>query len=250
MDDSCNPTSSKMTSRGFFIMKNRQRGKFTIIENKVIEDSKLSWKAKGLYAYLQSRPEGWKFYEKEIESRSKDGKDSVKSAIKELVENKYLLRVQSRQEGKFKGMEWILNPEPSDLFIYSEDINDMKYDEIISNQKYGKTDSGKPDIGKTDIGKPDTNNTNSNKTKINNTKELIPKNKFSVDFDSEVEFSFKEVLKHFTETFHPRTPKMIYDWKNCLRMLRDKDGIDLNTVVELVKRVREDDFWQKTFIVC
>jgi len=101
--------------------------------------------------YLQSRQEGWQFYESEIVKNFNDGKHSISSAIKELIECKYLLRIQKRVEGRFSFYEWILNPTESDFISYI------------------KTDNGKPDTRKSDIGKLDTNNTDINNTDINNT---------------------------------------------------------------------------------
>jgi len=132
-------------------MKNRQQGKFTIVANDVIMDNRLSAKAKGVYVYLHSRQEGWQFYEAEIVKNFNDGKHSISSAIKELIECKYLLRIQKRVEGKFSCYEWILNPTESDF---------------ISNRK---TENGKTETRKSDIGKPDTNNTDSSKTDDINT---------------------------------------------------------------------------------
>ena len=135
-------------------MKNRQKGKFTIVSNDVIMDKRLSAKAKGVYVYLHSRREDWQFYEAEMVRHFNDGKHSISSAIKELIECKYLLRIQKRVEGKFSFYEWILNPTESDF---------------ISN--------GKTETRKSDIGKSDTNNTDINNTDINNT-DNIGGNKF------------------------------------------------------------------------
>lgn len=131
-------------------MLNRQNGKFTIVSNDVINRGDLSAKAKGVYMYLQSKPEGWQFYETEIVKNFTDGKDSIKSGVVELIQAKLLLKYQEREGGKFSNTLWILNPTEADYSLYS----------TVS----GKPVNGKPDDGKIVTGKPATNNTNSNKT--------------------------------------------------------------------------------------
>jgi hypothetical protein len=136
-------------------MKNRQKGKFTIVSNDVIMDKRLSAKAKGVYVYLHSRREDWQFYEAEMVRHFNDGKHSISSAIKELIECKYLLRIQKRIDGRFSHYEWILNPTESDF------------------TENGKTETRKSDFGKSDFGKSDTNNTNSNNTDSTNTDYIL-----------------------------------------------------------------------------
>ena len=67
---------------------------FTTIHNKLINDSKISLKAKGIMLYMLSKPENWKYIPKEIAKNSKDGLDSVYSGIKELIEAGYVSRVR------------------------------------------------------------------------------------------------------------------------------------------------------------
>lgn len=67
-----------------------------------LQDKRLSWKAKGLHAYMLSLPNDWKFYDVELEKHAKDGKDSLKTALKELKQFGYMKRERRRnEEGKF-----------------------------------------------------------------------------------------------------------------------------------------------------
>ena len=67
---------------------------FTSIHNKLINDSRISLKAKGIMLYMLSKPENWKYNPKEIAKNSKDGLDSVYSGIKELIEAGYISRTR------------------------------------------------------------------------------------------------------------------------------------------------------------
>ena len=67
---------------------------FTSIHNKLINDSRISLKAKGIMLYMLSKPENWKYNPKEMAKNSKDGLDSVYSGIKELIEAGYISRTR------------------------------------------------------------------------------------------------------------------------------------------------------------
>lgn len=80
---------------------------YTKIHNSVVNDSKLSFKALGLYLYLRSKPENWKFTEEMIAKHHKEGITAIRSAIKELEEAGYLKREFKYLE--IKGREVIYN---------------------------------------------------------------------------------------------------------------------------------------------
>lgn len=86
---------------------------FVVINKKFILDPQLSAKAKGILAYLLSRPDDWQVYEKEIINNFKDGRDSIRSGIKELVETGYIERKMRRSEtGTFIGYEYDVYETP------------------------------------------------------------------------------------------------------------------------------------------
>jgi len=67
---------------------------FTQVANCVLQDKNLSFRAKGVYAYLYSKPDGWKFSATRIASDSSDGRKPVLKALRELEKGKYLQRVK------------------------------------------------------------------------------------------------------------------------------------------------------------
>lgn len=68
---------------------------FTQVANEVLNDTNLSFKAKGLYAYLYSKPEGWDFESGRIAKEAHDGRDGVRSGLKELENAGYLRRYKT-----------------------------------------------------------------------------------------------------------------------------------------------------------
>ena len=65
---------------------------FTQISNAVLNDAGLSLKAKGLYAYLFSKPDGWVFHNAVILREIKEGRDAFRSAVLELENAGYIKR--------------------------------------------------------------------------------------------------------------------------------------------------------------
>jgi hypothetical protein len=66
--------------------------RYGVIPQKVLYNPSLSLKAKGLFGYMQSKPDTWKFSARRIAQECKDGKESIESALKELEEAGYLVR--------------------------------------------------------------------------------------------------------------------------------------------------------------
>lgn len=86
---------------------------FTLIDNGVLDNEKLSWKAKGLFCYLWRQPDDWEYYESEVVKHSTDGIAALKSGLKELEEAGYLHRERAREKGQLKGTIWNLTEHPT-----------------------------------------------------------------------------------------------------------------------------------------
>lgn len=92
--------------------KLKHKNPFTAVPNRVLSCSKISFKAKGIYAYLFSKPDGWVFYNNAIMKETSEGLNSFRSGIKELVESGWLIKKQIILEnGRFGGTEFELSIE-------------------------------------------------------------------------------------------------------------------------------------------
>jgi hypothetical protein len=78
-------------------------------------NSNLSWKGKGLYTYMWTRPDDWVLNTTDIVNRSKDGIRSVKSNVKELKDEKYLYLFPMYKNKKIFMWIYDLYHEPVDL---------------------------------------------------------------------------------------------------------------------------------------
>lgn len=63
---------------------------FVMMDKRPLEKDYLSWKAKGLLAYLLSRPDNWKIRMGDLVKRSTDGKHATRAALEELKDAKHI----------------------------------------------------------------------------------------------------------------------------------------------------------------
>lgn len=78
---------------------------------KFLNDSKLSWKSKGILMYLIESENGYRATTSELQHVSKDSKDSVCTGLNELERNGYIRRVRLRNNGKMSGISITINTE-------------------------------------------------------------------------------------------------------------------------------------------
>jgi DnaD/phage-associated family protein len=86
----------------FRTVKN-QDNPFVMMDRRPIENPALSWKAKGVLAYLLSRPDNWIVRIGDLVKRSPDGVHAIRGAIKELEKAGHVSRKEIRdgKSGKF-----------------------------------------------------------------------------------------------------------------------------------------------------
>lgn len=79
-----------------------------------LNDERLSWKAKGIIAYMLSMPDDWVFYIDELVKHSKDGRDAFRSGLKELKDCGYVERkpIKDSETGKIAAWETIVREIP------------------------------------------------------------------------------------------------------------------------------------------
>lgn len=101
------------------------------IPNSILQNKNLTLKAKGLWIHLNSKPDGWNFSAERIAAEQADGRDAVRSALRELEEAGLLIRTR-RSVGTGWEDEYELRTAPKPPVSYD----------------------GKSHIGKSHMGKP------------------------------------------------------------------------------------------------
>ncbi|TCJ79086.1 UNVERIFIED_ORG: DnaD/phage-associated family protein [Bacillus cereus] len=87
------------------ILRVKKDHNYSVINNTGLKDKRLSWKAKGILAYILTLPDDWVFYREELSQHAKDGINSLRAGMKELKEYGYIKRFPIRDE-KNKIVRW------------------------------------------------------------------------------------------------------------------------------------------------
>lgn len=135
----------------YFIRHSKQRD-YTVMNNTFLRDNNLSWKAKGLFAYILSLPEDWKIYLNELQTHATDGETSLRSAIKELTDNGYIAQKRLKDDkGRWVSYVYqiIENPFVENLNVDNLDMenqvllntNNTKYLNELKTNKSSKDDT-------------------------------------------------------------------------------------------------------------
>lgn len=95
------------------VIRIQKNSNYVVMSKVGLHDDRLSWKAKGLLAYMLSMPDDWTFYNDELMKHSPDGSSTFKAAMNELKEYGYVVRRKMKDEkGKFIGWETVVYEQP------------------------------------------------------------------------------------------------------------------------------------------
>ena len=113
---------------------------YTTICNRIFKDKRLSLKAKGLLAMLLSLSDHWDLSISGLEVILKEGKDSIRTTINELIKNGYIIREREKdKKGIFIGIKYIVFEHPS-LDNPTLD-NPTQVSNNLSNYQFNKANS-------------------------------------------------------------------------------------------------------------
>jgi hypothetical protein len=113
---------------------------FTQVPNGLLYDPNISFKAKGIWAYMSAKPEGWNFSADRIADETKEERKAILAGLKELSEAGYITakkkgdgRIEytlhwevaktSMSEPKLENLKPLSSAEPNEPIV---DISSMK----------------------------------------------------------------------------------------------------------------------------
>lgn len=94
----------------------KQTVPFTQVPNELLYNPNISFKAKGLWAYMSAKPDGWNFSADRIAEETKEERKSILAGLRELLANGYIT-AKRLSNGR---MEYVLHwesarePEPKE----------------------------------------------------------------------------------------------------------------------------------------
>jgi len=130
------------------IVRIKKETNFVVMDKSFLNDTTLSWKAKGIMAYMLSKPDDWTFYIDELIKHATDGKASFRSGFKELRESGYVQRIQKRDDDGTFTWETIVYEQPHTDFPQVD--NPQVEKPQVDNRPLLNNDSTKNDSTKND----------------------------------------------------------------------------------------------------
>ena len=100
------------------IIRAPRRQRFVVMDQRAVEDDRLSWAARGLLCYLLSRPDDWKVLVNDLRKRGNLGRDGIYRLLRELRTVGYARFLRMRDKnGRIRGGIYIIreiadSPDP------------------------------------------------------------------------------------------------------------------------------------------
>jgi hypothetical protein len=138
------------------IVKLANPASYTKVANIFMLDTRLSFAAKGIMAYLLSKPSDWTVRFSDLVEQGPGGEHYVQTALKQLRDAGYARTVQTRVGGRAVGSEWVIyeSPELNTKYQNSETakigISDQNSEKAIFRQSEIQTVRKSPSIVTTD----------------------------------------------------------------------------------------------------
>lgn len=123
------------------IIKNR----YGTTPNALLNNPEISFRAKGLFGYIQSKPDGWRFSAEKIHLQTKDGLSTIKSALKELEDFGFLERKKYKTDKGYWNWEYHLYENP---LVKNQP---MENPEVKNPSMVSRLTENRPNISKKDL---------------------------------------------------------------------------------------------------
>ena len=143
----------KNTTEFIRVEKNKN---YTTINNEFLKRNDMSWKAKGILAYILHLPNDWSINLNEIMTHATEGERAFRSGWKELEEHGYVKRYPVREGQRISHWETVVNEKPNKS-IDSLDCGNSKVEKSV-NTKGNSELSGFVDVQSEDVHFEDVHN--------------------------------------------------------------------------------------------
>lgn len=154
--------------------RNRPTRDYTVVRNAALRNPALSLKAKGALAMMLTFPGDWEYHLTHLEALSRDGRDALRAAIRELEDAGYITRHQTRKpDGTLGDSEYhVTDDVPT---VAGKPVRGAKRVQNGKSTADGLSVAGQTVAGQTVAGKPATKKTDYTKTDLTNNTPLPPK---------------------------------------------------------------------------
>ena len=176
--------------------------KYGTAPHSLLNNEEITFKAKGIFTFLQAKPDGWKFSTERIASQTAEGEKAIRSGLQELENHGYLKRTPAREEdGRWGGYDYTLYAGPE---AHNPSAEKRPTDKRLADEGEGLSNK---DNSKKDI------------VKKNKNKEGKP----SLD-TKELNRKAKELMDYFHDNINPEMPFNHKTQWDAARYLIEKYG--------------------------
>lgn len=149
------------------VIRIHKTANYTVMSNYHFKERGMSLKAKGLLSLMLSLPDDWNYSISGLVKLSKDGKDSVMSALAELEKFGYLKRLRTtNSKGQFTGVEYNIYEEPQQDNPVAEEQNE----DLQTSEK--QNSANPPQLNTNSLNTNDINNI-TNESNINEFEDIL-----------------------------------------------------------------------------
>lgn len=193
------------------ITRRKYERDYCYMANEFLRDSRLSWKAKGIIAYVQMLPDDWVLNMRDLTNRATDGRDSLYSGIKELEKYGYCAKVMQR------------NPDGT-IAGYAYEICDKSvFQPFTENPVTDVPQPENPCTVKPDTDKPGTENPTLINTNL--TKDL---NILNTNLSNTPQNTFASLFPDETKVEEPKEKKTLFRNSDVYKMVKFENGVGVD----------------------
>ena len=188
------------------------KDRFASTPNSLLNNPNISLRAKGLFAFIQGKPDKWRFSAERISLENKEGVQSVRSALQELEELGFLQRVKTKNNKGHWEIDYILYCEQQNP-VDEKPTLEFRPSEIhmTENPTSGNhTNNIKKDIRKKDIN-----------------------NKYTINFDKLLSFLNSKTKRNF---------KIINEATKKKYLARLKEGYTSKDIANAIENAVNSDY--------
>lgn len=219
--------------------------KYAQIPNSTLQDSSISFEARGLLAMMLSMPPDWEVNKAWVINQSKAGKDKVNSIFKELIGAGYIRKCESqRQRGKFASDDYFVFPEPERICRSGQTVD-------------GKTDNGESATTKETVKQKKQDNKETSYTPSTDgackgyqepqppaKPEKPKKHKYQPEHMQFAEQMYQRLLQSNPNHKKPN----LEAWANTIRLTVESDNRLITDLWAVFDWANRDDFWSSNIL--
>lgn len=104
---------------------------YVMLNKQPLNDPNISWAAKGLWAFLISKPDDWEISVSHLSyvylgKKKGNGRDGIRELLRELKENGYVSTIEKREKGQFVSLDYTVYESKQTVESISEKPKELK----------------------------------------------------------------------------------------------------------------------------